>query len=89
MRTRPYAVLAVVVVVMATVAIKGDRKMTTTDETAQLIDLDEEKVYDIDLKHKTYTVTTFAEMRQKSASVPLVLPVVFFSAFETVPGPEL
>lgn len=48
-----------------TVAIKGDRKMTTTDETAQLIDLNEEKVYDIDLKHKTYTVTTFAEMRQK------------------------
>ena len=48
-----------------TVAIKGDRKMTRTDETAQLIDLNEEKVYDLDLKHKTYTVTTFAEMRQK------------------------
>jgi hypothetical protein len=51
--------------VTQTVAIKGDRRMTTTDRTAQLIDLAEEKVYDIDLDHKSYTVTTFAELRQK------------------------
>src|SRR6185295_9428423 len=44
------------------VAVKDDRKMTTNDETAQLIDLAEEKVYQIDLKKKTYTVMTFAEM---------------------------
>jgi hypothetical protein len=47
------------------VAVKGDRKMTTNDETAQLIDLAEEKVYQIDLKKKTYTVMTFAEMKKQ------------------------
>jgi hypothetical protein len=51
--------------VVETVAVKGDRKMTTNDKTAQLIDLAEEKVYDIDLDGKSYKVTTFAELRQK------------------------
>ena len=51
--------------IVSSVAIKGDRKMTTTDRTAQIVDLAEEKVYDIDLSKKTYTVTTFAELRQK------------------------
>ncbi len=47
------------------VAVKGDRKMTISDNTAQLVDLNEEKVYDLDMRKKTYKVTTFAEMRQK------------------------
>jgi len=47
------------------VAVKGNRKMTTTDDTAELIDLSEEKVYQIDLKKKTYTVLTFAEMKRQ------------------------
>jgi hypothetical protein len=47
------------------IALKGDRKATTTDTTEQIIDLREEKVYDIDLKKKSYTVTTFAELRRK------------------------
>jgi hypothetical protein len=51
--------------IVSSVAVKGDRKMTTTDRTAQLVDLAEEKVYDIDLAKKTYTVMTFAEMRQR------------------------
>ncbi len=51
--------------VVQTVALKGDRKMTTTDQHAQLIDLAEEKVYDINLGDKSYTVLTFAQMRQK------------------------
>lgn len=49
--------------VTSTVAVKGDRKVTLTDTTGQIIDLSEEKVYDLDLKNKTYKVTTFAEMR--------------------------
>ncbi len=48
-----------------TIAIKGDRKMTTTTKTAQLVDLAEEKIYDIDLEHKSYTVMTFAQLRQQ------------------------
>jgi hypothetical protein len=48
-----------------TVALKGDRMMTTNGETGQIIDLAEEKVYDLDLKKKTYTVTTFDELRRR------------------------
>jgi hypothetical protein len=51
--------------VVSTVAVKGDRKMTTNESTGQIIDLAEEKVYDLDLKKKTYKVTTFADLRRK------------------------
>lgn len=47
------------------VALKGNRKMTTNEDTAELVDLTEEKVYQIDLKKKTYTVLTFAQMKQQ------------------------
>src|SRR5580765_4488887 len=47
--------------VTTSVAVKGDRKATLNSEsqTGQIIDLAEEKVYDLDLKKKTYRVTTF------------------------------
>ncbi len=48
-----------------TVAVKGNRKMTVNDSTGQIIDLDEEKVYELDMKGKSYKVTTFAEMRRR------------------------
>ena len=51
--------------IVETVAVKGDRKMTTSDKTARLIDLAEEKIYEIDLDGKSYKVTTFAEIRKK------------------------
>lgn len=51
--------------VTSTVAVKGDRKATMSDATGQIIDLAEEKIYDLDLKKKTYTVTTFAELRKQ------------------------
>jgi hypothetical protein len=51
--------------VVATAAVKGDRKATMNDSTGQIIDLAEEKIYDLDLKKKTYQVTTFAELRQR------------------------
>ena len=47
------------------VALKGDRMLSTTGDTGQLIDLAEEKVYDLNLKDKTYTVITFDEMRRQ------------------------
>ena len=46
-------------------AVKGNRKATLTGNTGQIIDLSEEKVYDIDFKKKQYTVTTFAELRRR------------------------
>ena len=51
--------------VTSTVAVKGDRRMTTNDSTGQIVDLAEEKVYDLDLKKKSYKVTTFAEIRRQ------------------------
>jgi hypothetical protein len=51
--------------VTSTVAVKGDRKATLNDTTGQIIDLNEEKVYDLDLKKKSYTVTTFDELRRR------------------------
>ncbi|HEX6640654.1 MAG TPA: hypothetical protein VF215_06050 [Thermoanaerobaculia bacterium] len=52
--------------VVSTVAVAGDRKMTTSgDNTAQIIDLQEEKIYDLDVRRKTYKVTTFEEIRRQ------------------------
>src|SRR5688500_16650370 len=51
--------------VTSTVAVKGNRKATLSDSTGQIIDLTEEKIYDLDMKKKTYTVTTFAEIRKQ------------------------
>lgn len=50
---------------MTTVALKGSRKSTLSDTTGQIIDLAEEKIYDLDVKRKTYRVMTFAELRQR------------------------
>ena len=44
-------------------AVKGNRKATLTDAGGTIVDLSEEKVYDIDAKKKQYTVTTFDELR--------------------------
>jgi hypothetical protein len=51
--------------IVSTNAVKGNRKATLNDMTGRIVDLDEQKVYDLDMKKKTYTVTTFDELRQK------------------------
>ena len=51
--------------IVSTVAVKGDRKVTMNDATGQIVDLKEEKVYDLDVRKKTYSVTTFAELRKQ------------------------
>jgi hypothetical protein len=53
--------------VTSTVAVKGNRMARLNDSTGQIIDLTEEKIYDLDIKKKEYKVTTFAEMKQRLA----------------------
>ncbi len=51
--------------VVDTVAVKGNRKLTVNDAAGRLVDLDEEKVYDFDMKSKTYTVKSFDDLRRE------------------------
>ncbi|MEQ1833315.1 MAG: hypothetical protein ABL977_09700, partial [Candidatus Eisenbacteria bacterium] len=51
--------------VKTTVAVQGDRKATFGENDGTIVDLREEKVYDLDMKKKSYTVVTFAEMRRR------------------------
>ena len=51
--------------VVSTTAVKGNRKITSNDATGEIIDLSEEKIYKLDLKKKTYEVTTFEQLRQQ------------------------
>lgn len=46
-------------------AVVGDRRLVVGEEAGQIVDLAEEKIYDLDLKKKKYTVTTFAELKQR------------------------
>ncbi|HEY1240749.1 MAG TPA: hypothetical protein VGF16_09345, partial [Bryobacteraceae bacterium] len=48
-----------------TVVVKGNRKLTMNDTTGRIIDLDEEKVYDLDIKSKSYKVMTFDDLRRQ------------------------
>lgn len=51
--------------IVSTTMVKGDRKATMTDATGEIIDLAEEKIYTLDLKRRTYEVTTFEELRKR------------------------
>jgi len=51
--------------IVSSVALKGDRKLTRSGDTGRLIDMAQEKVYDIDFKHKTYSVLTFEQVHQQ------------------------
>ena len=46
------------------IAVKGNRMATTTEQASMIVDLSEEKIYNVDLKKKEYRVMTFAEMRE-------------------------
>jgi hypothetical protein len=50
---------------ITTEAVKGDRKATLGDNSGRIVDLNEEKEYEIDFKKKTYKVTTFEEIRRR------------------------
>ena len=49
----------------STTIIKGDRKLTRTGDSGEIIDLNEEKVYMVDFARKTYTVKTFDQLRKE------------------------
>lgn len=49
----------------STTAVKGNRKATVSDFNGRIVDLSEEKIYELDTKKKTYEVTTFEEMRRR------------------------
>ena len=51
--------------ITSTVIVKGNRKVTLGDNSSQIIDLDEEKIYDLDLRRKQYKVTTFDQLRKE------------------------
>ena len=51
--------------VVSTTAVKGNRKITSNDTSGEIIDLTEEKIYKLDMKKKTYEVTTFEQLRQQ------------------------
>ena len=51
--------------IVSTTTVKGDRKATMSDNSGQIVDIAEEKIYDLDLKKKEYKVTTFDEMRRR------------------------
>jgi hypothetical protein len=52
--------------IVTTHAVKGDRKVEMTGDThGRIVDLQEEKIYQLDLKKKEYEVITFDEMRRQ------------------------
>jgi hypothetical protein len=51
--------------ITSTTAVKGDRKVTTTGDSATIIDLAEEKIYELNLRDRSYRVVTFEEMRRR------------------------
>jgi hypothetical protein len=51
--------------VVNSVAVAGDRRLTLNEESGELVDLAEEKVYSLNVKDRTYEVATFAEIKQR------------------------
>ncbi|HEX3108232.1 MAG TPA: hypothetical protein VHU41_03990, partial [Thermoanaerobaculia bacterium] len=45
--------------------VKGNRRARMTEGSSEIVDLDAEKVYKLDLGRKTYTVETFDEIRRR------------------------
>ena len=55
--------------VESTVALKGSRLATTNAQNGQIIDLAEERIYQLDMRRKEYKVVTFAELRAQMEKV--------------------
>jgi hypothetical protein len=50
--------------------VHGNQKAVVSKDSTEITDLDRETITHIDTTHKTYTVVTFAEMRQAVANLP-------------------
>jgi hypothetical protein len=53
-----------------TTMVRGNQKAVVGKDSTEITDLDRETITRIDNLHKTYTVTTFAQMRQAIADMP-------------------
>lgn len=51
--------------IVSTSAVKGNRKATFSDNSGQIVDLGEEKIYEVDVRKKEYRVITFEELRRR------------------------
>jgi hypothetical protein len=51
--------------IVSATAVKAQRRATFGDSSGQIVDLTEEKIYDLDMKKKEYKVTTFEQVRQQ------------------------
>ncbi len=51
--------------VVSTIAVKGNRKAELDSNSGEIIDLDEERIYRLDIKKKSYQVITFEELRRQ------------------------
>ncbi len=49
----------------STVAVRGARKADINDRTGRIVDLSEERVYELDVRRKEYRVVTFAQLREQ------------------------
>jgi hypothetical protein len=67
--------------ITSTVAVKGDRRARLGETSGEIVDLAEEKVYELDTKNRTYKVVTFAELRRR-------LQEQEDKARESAPAPE-
>ena len=47
------------------VAVKGNRRISRAGDAAEIVDLSEEKIYNLDYKRKTYKVIGFDEVRKQ------------------------
>jgi hypothetical protein len=52
------------------IMVHGNQKAVVTKDSTEIIDLDKETITRIDTAQKTYTVVTFAQMRQALANMP-------------------
>jgi hypothetical protein len=50
--------------------VHGNQKAVVSKDSTEITDLDKEMIIHIDTAHRTYTVTTFAQMRQAFADMP-------------------
>jgi hypothetical protein len=55
---------------ITTTMVHGNQKAVVSKDFTEITDLDKEMIIHIDNAHRTYTVTTFAQMRQAFADMP-------------------
>jgi hypothetical protein len=53
-----------------TTMVHGNQKAVVSKETIEITDLDQETITQVDMVHKTYSVVTFAQMRQAFENMP-------------------